>query len=117
MRAQTAALIIVLAFSGTLFQEAWGQPADAPIGQAQDSEADRYWQSVEKKRKLNKCLRLGRRQCYEKYQAAVERRLKNWNECFPMIKHAGVYAGAYGEQIAEQCRKALEEKCAREAGQ
>jgi len=117
MMIRNVALIIALAFLGTLFQEAWGQPADVPGGQAQDSEADRYWQSVERQRKLNTCLKLGRRQCYEKYQAAVEWCLKNWNECFPMIKHAGVYAGAYGEQIAEQCRKELEERCRREAGQ
>ena len=42
--------------------------------------------------------------------------LKNWNKCLPMIKHVGVYAGVYGDQVAEKCKRDLEEKCRREAG-
>lgn len=117
MRVTVAILIFVVAFSWMISQETWGQRADVPGGQAQDSEAAKYWESIEKQRKLNVCLKLGRGECYRKYQEAVDWCLKNWNECLPMIRHVGVYAGAYGNQIAEKCRKELEEKCRGEAGQ
>jgi len=109
--------ITVLCFLFVWSAQAWAQPADVSDRQSQDYDAAKYWDSVEKQRKVNQCLKLGRGECYKKYQEAVDWCLKNWNECLPMIKRTGVYAGAYGQQVAEKCRKELEEKCRTEAGQ
>lgn len=116
MKVPTAVLIAALSCSCMFFHEAWSKSADVSGSESQDSDAARYWESVEKKRKISRCLRLGRGECYRKYQEAVDWCLKNWDTCLPMIKHVGVYAGAYGNQVAEQCRRDLEEKCRREAG-
>ncbi|MBI4962443.1 MAG: hypothetical protein HY913_04135 [Desulfomonile tiedjei] len=117
MRVLSTILIVVLFGPWIFFHEAWAEPADVTGGQPQDAEAAKYWESVERKRIRNRCLKLGKQECYKKYQDAVDWCLKNWNECLPMIRHTGVYAGAYGEQVAEQCKRELEEKCRIEAGQ
>ena len=116
MKVPTAVLIAVLFCSCMFFHEAWAQSPGVSGSKSQDSDAVRYWESVEKRRKINRCVKLGRGECYKKYQDAVDWCLKNWNKCLPMIKHVGVYAGAYGDQVAEQCKRVLEEKCRREAG-
>jgi hypothetical protein len=117
MRVSSVILITILYCACMGSPQAFAQSADLPGGQSQDNDAAKYWDSVGKQRRVNQCLKRGRGECYKKYQEAINWCLKNWNECLPMIKHTGVYAGAYGQQVAEQCRKQLEEKCRTEAGQ
>jgi hypothetical protein len=117
MKVSSAILMIVLYCLCTCSPQAFAQSADGPGGQSQDDDAAKYWESFQKQRKLNQCLKLGRGECYKKYQEAVNWCQKNWNECLPMIKGTGVYAGAYGQQVAKQCIKELEEKCRRQTGQ
>jgi len=113
-----SAILVVLACCLHIWSaQVCAEPADVVTGQAENSKADNYWDSVQKQRKFNQCLKLGRGECYKKYQDAVDWCLKNWNECLPMIKRTGVYAGAYGQQVADQCKRELEEKCRAEAGQ
>jgi len=78
------------------------------------SKPDQYRQQAVRRMKFNACVKIGKVQCYRKYQDAVEWCDKNWQQCYPLIEGIGVHAANYGEQVFRKCRSELEDRCRKE---
>ena len=83
--------------------------------EAQDLGAS-YRQEAVRRMKFNKCVSEHRGECYRKYEEAVRWCQDNWDQCFPLIKSAGISAGTYAAQIRDKCRSDLDARCRAEAG-
>ena len=75
-------ILIMVVYSLFMWSpQAFAQPANASGAQSQNHDAAKYWDSVQKQRRVNQCLRRRSGECHKKYQDAVDWCLKNWNEC------------------------------------
>lgn len=92
------------------------QPKVGDAPPIQGGKASQYRDRALKRMKYNKCYHEGKAECYKEFREAVVWCKKHWKICFPLIEGAGAHASNFGSQILRQCRKALRERCRREAG-
>jgi hypothetical protein len=120
---RSSILVIAILLAVTLItllsvQPGCSQPAVTPEESTEEAQdlGTSYRQEAVRRMKFNRCMSEHRGECYRKYEEAVRWCQDNWDQCFPLIKSAGISAGTYAAQVREKCRSELNARCRSEAG-